>query len=118
MKLGFSRIPKSVLMDEKLSDKAVRIYGILSGNTRKKTGSAIHPIGVRLLAKLAMCSVGTVSKEVNSLIERGHLKRLPGDNGQRAIYCMTSPVFAAAISSSETLWQGGSIKVVRDRRTA
>lgn len=86
----YGRIPVSVLLDDAMSDRAKVAYGILSLKTFQGN---IASIGVRELGKMLGICKSTTKVAVDELIAAGHIKA-HHENGKRAVYELTSPVFA------------------------
>lgn len=86
----YGRIPKEVLEDKRLSDGAVRIYGVLAmwvfqGNVARK--------GVRDIANKTGKSRTTVHRRIQELIQAGYVIAGEVSNGKRAYYSLTSGIF-------------------------
>ena len=91
----WAMFPASVLLDKRLNSESARIYGILALTRRQKKYSVL---GVRQIALLLGRSKTTVMKRLKELVKLGHLERVPGKNGSRGVYCLSSPVFEGARS--------------------
>jgi DNA-binding MarR family transcriptional regulator len=83
----FGKSPATVLLDNSLSDLAVRVYGTMGLKTEEGSCS----VGVRYLARILNSSSATIARKIAELVDAGHLKRLPQDNGARAVFQFTSP---------------------------
>ena len=70
--LRFSMVP-AWLLDRSISDKALRLYAVLAGYADSETGQA-YP-GRTLLSRRMDCSVKTVDRAVQELLEIGAIKK-------------------------------------------
>jgi len=89
--LWHSRVPASVLLDLRISDRAVRVYSVLALKTYQGN---IASIGCRQLSDLIGVGRMSAHRAVKELIAAGYVKAGGSGNGQRAWYELTSPVFA------------------------
>jgi len=70
--LRFSMVP-AWLLERRISDKALRLYAVLAGYADSETGHA-YP-GRTLLSRRMDCSVKTVDRAVQELLETGAIKK-------------------------------------------
>lgn len=84
------RVPGSVSLDSRLSDRAVRLYSLLSAYVFHGTTTSI---GQRLLAERLGWSQSKVNRAMAELIACDHVVPTEVGVGSRAIYHLTSPVF-------------------------
>lgn len=99
----FGRVPAQVGADLSISDSALRVYVLLALQT---FNGSMSSIGMRRLGKALSLSPATVMRRIQELEKAGHIKGNKAENGKRAWYELTSPVFAA--KSPEKRVKGGS----------
>lgn len=86
----YARLPLDVLLDARLSARALRIYGILAAHAFQ--GSVAY-IGQRFIGELVGCSAATAGRELKRLEEFGFVNRSECESGQRLHWVLTSSVF-------------------------
>jgi len=86
----YGRIPTTVLMDSELSSDAARVFGMLMADTFEGN---VATMGMRKIAQLLSVSPATIMRRIHELEARGHIKKAKCENGKRAFYMATSPVF-------------------------
>lgn len=87
----YGRIPDDLLADKSISDRAVRLYGIMAMYTFE--GNVVS-IGIRKMASVLGSGNATALRMVRSLEAGGYILIQAGVNGRRSFYELTSPVFA------------------------
>ena len=113
---AFGRVPKSILRDTRLSHADVRVYGALASWA---IGSgAVVKRGVRTIAEESAVSLRMVPGCLKALEAAGHLKRYPGENGMRAYYVLTSPIFRPKADRDEVVYAENGVTVTRKRGAA
>lgn len=88
--MRYGRVPLTVLNDPTISSDAVRVYGILATTTRQGN---VSNLGLRFIGEGLGVSAATVMRRIRELVAAGHVTQVPGENGKRAFYVLTSPVF-------------------------
>ena len=92
MKAKFGRVPLEVSCDQRVSDRAARLYGFLAAFVFH--GNACT-ISLAQMAEAMRCSRSSAKRALDELIECGHVA--PGRDNQerqRGFYCLTSEIFA------------------------
>ena len=85
----FSKTPASVSLDRRLSGEAVKVYDVMGLKTKNGTCT----VGVRYLGRILGKDSSTVSRQIQELVEAGHLEPMERGTGQRASYRFTSPAY-------------------------
>lgn len=116
---GFVMIPDEVRLDERVSAHALRVYATLSAQARASKTQQCKPIGIRLLARLSVCSVPTAQEAVKSLTELGYIAASSVARGERTVYTMTSKWFVPAKlrkkTAEEVLFSADGLKLTRQK---
>ncbi len=89
-RIRYARVPLEVLVDRRISARAVRIYAIIAGSAWQGN---FAQIGKRRLSELASCSERLAVDAIKELVKSGHIDKAPAKRGQRSGYLLTSPVF-------------------------
>jgi len=86
----FARIPRSVLLDPKLSANDLRVYGVMAANC---FNTNLSFLGQRKIASLANLHRRTVRRSLETLASRGHISRSLYSLNHHVVYQLNSPVF-------------------------
>lgn len=113
--------PKTLTLDESVSDGAYRVFGLLAlQNYQKGKKTNIVHASTRELAEQKHCSHTTIRKWLKELALHGHIKILGTARG-RASYKLTSPVFEYQVSVATAPGvtadvKSGKLPAIRDKR--
>lgn len=88
--IRFARTPEAVLCDVELSPWARCVYGYLAMQVWQ---GAVAKVGLRRIGTKLGFHRDTVSKAIEELAERGHLKVMGAGKARRS-YLLVSPVFS------------------------
>lgn len=112
-------IPDEVRLDERVSAHALRVYATLSAQARSAKAQMCKPIGIRLLARLSMCSAATAQDAVKTLSELGYIEASEPSRGERTVYTMQSKWFIPAKlrkkNTEEVLFDADGLKLTRNK---
>jgi hypothetical protein len=121
---GYAIIPDKVRLDQTLTNTAIRVYLVLSAEARDKKSPRIGKLGLRLISRLACCSVPATAAALKDLVEKKYVNRI-GAVRTRYEYELVSKWHTPKDQrggwkgdAEETLWQGDGIKVVRKTQKA
>jgi hypothetical protein len=89
-RVRFSRVPREVSTDRRLTRVDLRVYAVLSAFCWQ--GSTVSA-GKRLIAKQAPCAERLVAPSLKRLERTGHILKVPRKRGQRGFYHLSSLVF-------------------------
>lgn len=92
----FAMIPEEVLVDERLSHRDVRVYGLLA---RSRRGPFVS-CGERRVAFCAKINRRSARASIAKLVDAGYVSREESKHGSRARYRLTSPLFAKQAAKS------------------
>lgn len=117
---GFVMIPDEVRLDERVTAHALRVYATLAAQARSSKNQQCKAIGIRLLARLSMCTVVTARESIKTLESLGYIAVTDVNQGQRSAYTMTSKWFIPAKlrtkTTEEVLFSADGLKLTRNKR--
>jgi hypothetical protein len=91
MKIQYARTPKTVLTDTALSDRSVRVYGVLAMSVFQGN---VARVGLRRIGKLIGCSRNSAHRAIQELVNQGHISAGAVNAGERSYYVLNSMLFA------------------------
>jgi hypothetical protein len=90
--------PASVLLDARLSDKAVRVFGVLA---LRAFGKSTVALSREELATSLRCSESATKRAISELADRGHIEIVRTHNHPNS-YVLRSSVFSPSAGAAET----------------
>jgi hypothetical protein len=106
----YGRIPVEVLMDPKVHDRDIRVYGALASLERNGHVNC----GVRWIGSCCNFSRSEVSRSIHRLQSGGYIDVVHGKNGQRSGYRLTSIVFNSKDGKTEHVVHSGDNQQLTD----
>ena len=114
MSKPWGKVPSEVVTDGELGNLAVRLYAALAMNTGRE-GGGVKPIGIRLLAEMVKAGKSATADAMRELVERGHVKTVPGAKGARALYLLTAACHSPRMDAGVVVYAEGGVTVTRKK---